>query len=131
MKKSTAAALVAALATATAPLVITPVAYADICAGVHGRFVGVSGCGAPIARGVEAGAAVGGAAAIASSDPPMSSAKSPATPSRACPTSPHPETPAEQRPRQRLHTYADDTTNTANGFESSGVRDRRPGLAAA
>ncbi|MCX8556815.1 hypothetical protein OS121_17280 [Mycolicibacterium mucogenicum] len=67
MKKSTAATLAMALAAAVVPVVSAPTASADICAGVHGRFVGVGGCGAPIARGVEAGVA---AAAIASSADP-------------------------------------------------------------
>lgn len=52
-----AATLIAAPLT-IAPIVSAPTASADICAGVHGRFVGVSGCGAPIARGVAAGAAI-------------------------------------------------------------------------
>ncbi|OKH73280.1 hypothetical protein [Mycolicibacterium obuense] len=62
-----AAATLVAAPLATASLLNAPTAAADICAGVHGRFVGVEGCGAPIANGVEAGVA---AAAIASSAVP-------------------------------------------------------------
>lgn len=67
-----ASTLLAAAAVVAAPLgiaavVSAPTAAADICAGVHGRFVGVGGCGAPVQR--IAGAAVAGAA-IASSDHP-------------------------------------------------------------
>lgn len=55
-----AAALVAA-PLAIAPIVSAPIASAEICAGAHGRFVGVEGCGAPVARGVEAGVAIAAA----------------------------------------------------------------------
>ncbi|MFV1360689.1 hypothetical protein [Mycolicibacterium fortuitum] len=55
-----AAALVAAPLT-IAPVVAAPAASAEICAGAHGRFVGVEGCGAPVARGVEAGVAIAAA----------------------------------------------------------------------
>lgn len=61
MKKSAIAALSAALfvggTAAVAPVAFAPAAAADICAGVHGRFVGVEGCGAPIAH-IATGAAV-------------------------------------------------------------------------
>jgi hypothetical protein len=43
MKKLAAAVLMAGAA-AVAPIAITPVAQADICAGAHGRHVGVGGC---------------------------------------------------------------------------------------
>ena len=43
MKKLTAV-LFTATAMAIAPGVIAPVASADICAGVHGRYVGAGGC---------------------------------------------------------------------------------------
>jgi len=56
----TAATLVAAPLT-VAPIIAAPSASAEICAGVHGRFVGVGGCGAPIARGVAAGVAIAAA----------------------------------------------------------------------
>ena len=42
MKKLAAALLVAAAAS-VAPIAIAPVAQADICAGAHGRHVGVGG----------------------------------------------------------------------------------------
>ena len=42
--KKLAASLVTAMALAVAPLAIAPVAQADICAGAHGRHVGVGGC---------------------------------------------------------------------------------------
>ncbi|MDH6245445.1 hypothetical protein [Mycobacterium sp. OTB74] len=65
MKKNTmalcAAAAVVAAPLAITPIVAAPIASADICAGVHGRFVGVSGCGDPVARGVAAGAAIASA----------------------------------------------------------------------
>ena len=38
------AALLTAGAAAVAPIAIAPVAQADICAGAHGRHVGVGGC---------------------------------------------------------------------------------------
>ena len=65
MKKHTATLLAATALViaplAAAPIVEAPNASADICAGIHGRFVGVGGCGAPIARGVAAGAAIAAA----------------------------------------------------------------------
>lgn len=42
--KKLAAALLTAAAAAMAPIAIASVAQADICAGAHGRFVGVGGC---------------------------------------------------------------------------------------
>lgn len=64
MKKPTAALLAAAIvggALSVAPIIVAPNASAEICAGAHGRFVGVEGCGAPVARGIEAGAAIAAA----------------------------------------------------------------------
>jgi hypothetical protein len=49
---------------AAAPVIVTPTAQADICAGAHGRHVGVGGC-TDVAGDVAAGTA---AVAIASSD---------------------------------------------------------------
>jgi hypothetical protein len=67
MKKHTSA-IIAAMTTLAAPVIMSavgpiPTANADICAGVHGRFVGVAGCGAPIAHIATGAAIVGGAAA--------------------------------------------------------------------
>ena len=42
--KKLAAALLTVGAAAVAPIAIAPVAQADICAGAHGRHVGVGGC---------------------------------------------------------------------------------------
>ncbi|CPR93586.1 Uncharacterised protein [Mycobacteroides abscessus subsp. abscessus] len=56
---ATAAFIAAPLA--IAPILAAPTASADICAGVHGRFVGVAGCGAPVARAVGAGVAIAAA----------------------------------------------------------------------
>jgi hypothetical protein len=42
--KKLAAVLFTAMGMAVVPLVIAPVADADICAGAHGRHVGVGGC---------------------------------------------------------------------------------------
>jgi hypothetical protein len=42
--KKLAAVLFAATAMAVAPVAIAPAAQADICAGAHGRHVGVGGC---------------------------------------------------------------------------------------
>lgn len=42
--KKLAAALLMSTAAAVAPIAIAPVAQADICAGAHGRHVGVGGC---------------------------------------------------------------------------------------
>lgn len=65
MKKHTAAlcagAALVTVSLAIAPISAAPTASADICAGVHGRFVGVGGCGAPVASGVEAGVAIAAA----------------------------------------------------------------------
>lgn len=48
---------------ALAPMTfLAPSASADICAGAHGRFVGVEGCGAPIAH-IATGAAIAGGVA--------------------------------------------------------------------
>jgi len=44
MTKITAAAYLAAMALAAAPLVITPTAQADVCGDVGGRHVTVGGC---------------------------------------------------------------------------------------
>ena len=42
--KKLAAALFTVAAAAIAPIAVAPVAQADICAGAHGRHVGVGGC---------------------------------------------------------------------------------------
>ena len=42
--KKLAAALMTAMTMAAVPVAIAPAAQADICAGVHGRHVGVGGC---------------------------------------------------------------------------------------
>ena len=42
--KKLAAALLTVGAAAVAPIAIAPVAQAEICAGAHGRHVGVGGC---------------------------------------------------------------------------------------
>lgn len=42
--KKLAAALFSIAAMATVPFVVAPAAQADICAGAHGRHVGVGGC---------------------------------------------------------------------------------------
>jgi len=66
MKKYTS--MIAAATALGAPLILAavgslPTASAEICAGVHGRFVGVAGCGAPIAHIATGAAIVGGVAA--------------------------------------------------------------------
>ena len=42
--KKLAAAFFTVAAAAIAPIAVAPVAQADICAGAHGRHVGVGGC---------------------------------------------------------------------------------------
>ncbi len=59
--KKLAAALLTATAMAVLPVAVAPVTHADICAGAHGRHVGVGGCTPGLA-----GDAITGA--IASSD---------------------------------------------------------------
>ena len=59
--KKLAAALLTATAAAVAPIAIAPVAQADICAGAHGRHVGVGGC-TNIAGDVAEGAAIASSA---------------------------------------------------------------------
>jgi hypothetical protein len=59
--KKLAAGLFAATAMAVAPIAVAPVAHADICAGAHGRHVGVGGC-TNVAGDVAAGAAIASAA---------------------------------------------------------------------
>ncbi len=59
--KKLAAALLTATAAAVAPIAIAPVAQADICAGAHGRHVGVGGC-TNIVGDVATGAAIASAA---------------------------------------------------------------------
>ncbi|MCV7285692.1 hypothetical protein H7J87_10155 [Mycolicibacterium wolinskyi] len=54
--------VVAATGLALAPVAVAPTAAAEICAGAHGRFVGVEGCGAPIAH-IATGAAIAGGVA--------------------------------------------------------------------
>ena len=61
--------LLAATGLALAPVTFAPVAQADICAGAHGRFVGVEGCGAPIAH-IATGAAIAGGVAVESAAVP-------------------------------------------------------------
>lgn len=58
--KKLAAALVALPAMALVPVAVAPAAHADICAGAHGRHVGVGGC-TNIAGDVAAGAAIAAA----------------------------------------------------------------------
>src|SRR3954447_26032740 len=58
--KKLAAVLLTAMAAAVAPVVIAPEAQADICAGAHGRHVGVGGC-TNIAGDVATGAAIAAA----------------------------------------------------------------------
>jgi hypothetical protein len=55
-----AAALLTAMAMAVVPVAIAPAARADICAGAHGRHVGVGGC-TNIAGDVATGAAIAAA----------------------------------------------------------------------
>jgi hypothetical protein len=58
--KKLAAALLTAAAMAAAPVAIAPTAQADICAGAHGRHVGVGGC-TNVAGDVAAGVAIASA----------------------------------------------------------------------
>ena len=58
--KKLAAVLWAAMAMVVAPVVIAPTAHADICAGAHGRHVGVGGC-TNIVGDVATGAAIAAA----------------------------------------------------------------------
>ena len=58
--KKLAAVLFAAMGMAVVPVVIAPVADADICAGAHGRHVGVGGC-TNIAGDVATGVAIAAA----------------------------------------------------------------------
>jgi hypothetical protein len=58
--KKLAAVLLTAAAAASLPLVAAPAAQADICAGAHGRHVGVGGC-TNIAGDVATGAAIAAA----------------------------------------------------------------------
>jgi hypothetical protein len=58
--KKLAAALLTTTAMAVAPLAIAPVANADICAGAHGRHVGVGGC-TNVAGDVATGVAIAAA----------------------------------------------------------------------
>jgi hypothetical protein len=58
--KKLAATLLTTAAMAVAPVAIAPVAQADICAGAHGRHVGVGGC-TNIAGDVATGVAVASA----------------------------------------------------------------------
>jgi hypothetical protein len=60
MKKLAAAMLIAAAAAAT-PLVVAPVAGADVCAGADGRHVAVGGC-TNVAGDVATGVAIASAA---------------------------------------------------------------------
>jgi hypothetical protein len=58
--KKLAAALMTAAAAAVVPVAIAPAAQADVCAGAHGRHVGVGGC-TNIAGDVATGAAIAAA----------------------------------------------------------------------
>jgi hypothetical protein len=58
--KKLAGALLIGMAMTAAPVAIAPVAHADICAGAHGRHVGVGGC-TNIAGDVATGAAIAAA----------------------------------------------------------------------
>jgi len=63
MTKKTTATLIGALALASMPALIAPVASADVCGDVGGRYVSVGGCtdvARDIAAPVVAGAAVAG-----------------------------------------------------------------------
>lgn len=63
MTKKTTATLIGALALASLPALITPVAQADVCGDVGGRHVSVGGCtdvARDIAAPIVAGAAVVG-----------------------------------------------------------------------
>ena len=59
--KKLATALLTVAAAAVAPIIIAPVAQADICAGARGRHVGVGGC-TNIAGDVATGVAIASAA---------------------------------------------------------------------
>jgi hypothetical protein len=58
--KKLAAALLTAMAMAVVPVSIAPVSQADICAGAHGRHVGVGGC-TNVVGDVATGAAIAAA----------------------------------------------------------------------
>jgi hypothetical protein len=58
--KKLAAVLITAAAAAVVPVAIAPAAQADICAGAHGRHVGVGGC-TNIAGDVATGVAIAAA----------------------------------------------------------------------
>ena len=58
--KKLAAVLLTAAAAAVAPAILAPVAQADICAGAHGRHVGVGGC-TNVVGDVAAGVAIASA----------------------------------------------------------------------
>src|SRR6476620_1962921 len=58
--KTLVIALLTAGAAAVAPIAVAPVAQADICAGAHGRHVGVGGC-TNIAGDVATGVAIAAA----------------------------------------------------------------------
>lgn len=57
MMKKLTAGLFATMAMTATPLVVTPVAHAEICGGIGGRFVAVGGCSHPIAD-IAAGVAI-------------------------------------------------------------------------
>ena len=59
--KKLAAVLLTTTAMAAAPFAVAPVANADICAGAHGRFVGVGGC-TNVAGDIATGVAIASAA---------------------------------------------------------------------
>lgn len=99
MKKKHVGTLLAAAGLALAPMTfLAPSASADICAGAHGRFVGVEGCGAPIAHIATGAAIAGGVAAgvaIDSAAVPYVPGRFRATPSKACRTTPRRDSPAD------------------------------------
>jgi hypothetical protein len=59
--KKLAAALLTAMALAPAPVVLAPVANADICAGASGRHFSAGGCTPGVAGDAAAGAAIAAA----------------------------------------------------------------------
>jgi hypothetical protein len=67
MMNKTTATLIGALALASLPTLITPIAQADICGDVGGRHVSVGGC-TPGLAGDAVGAAVAGAAVAGAAD---------------------------------------------------------------
>ena len=56
--KKLAAAVMTAMTMAAVPMAVAPAAHADICAGAHGRHIGVGGCTPGLAGDAIAGAIV-------------------------------------------------------------------------